>query len=182
MGLTSFAALSTGEKIENPRWYRKTAKRLADAQRNLARKKHGHRRKKARERIARLHVRAANQRRDFQHKLARRIVSENKLIAVEDLAPEKMARKSSRGLAKSIYDAAWAAFLTILSGKAEEAGRILVRVPPQGTSSTCFQCGAYRKKDLSEREHCCTCGLVLDRDIHASFNILRLGRSLQPTG
>jgi len=180
MGLTSFATLSTGEKIENPRWYRKTEKRLAEAQRRLASKqKKSRRRKKQKERVARLHAKAANQRRDFHHKLARRIASQNSLIAVEDLAPKQMAEESSTGMAKSIHDAAWAAFLMILSGKAEEAGRILVKVPPQGTSSTCFRCGAYRKKTLSERVHSCSCGLVLDRDLHASLNILRLGRSLR---
>lgn len=180
MGLESFVALSTGEKIDNPRWYRKTENRLIEAQRKLTSKqKRSKRRKKQKERVARLHAKAANQRRDFQHKLAKKIVSENALIAVEDLAPKKMAKRSSVGMAKSIHDAAWAAFLMILFGKAEEAGRILVRVPPEGTSSTCFRCGTYRKKNLSEREHRCSCGLVLDRDVHASHNILRLGRSLQ---
>jgi putative transposase len=101
------------------------------------------------------------------------------VIAVEDLKPSGLASDSSTGMAKSIMDASWGQFLAILAGKAEEAGRRFVRVPPQGTSSTCFQCGAYRKKMLSEREHRCPCGLVLDRDLHASLNILRLGRSLQ---
>lgn len=180
MGLESFAVLSTAEKVENPRWYRKAEKRLKNAQCNLSHKqKKSNRRRKAKNRMARLHLKATNQRKDFQHKLAKRIVSENKLIAVEDLKPSRMVSEASRGMAKSIHDAAWGAFLTILSGKAEEAGRILVRVPPAGTSSTCFNCGAYRKKKLSERTHSCPCGLVLDRDVHASLNILRLGRSLR---
>jgi len=180
VGLTSFATLSTGEKIENPRWYRHTEARLKSAQRKLSKKKRGSKnRAKAKHRVARLHAKAADQRRDFQHKLAKRIVSENRLIAVEDIKPSEMVSGASRGMAKSIHDASWAAFLAILSGKAEEAGRILVKVPPAGTSSTCFRCGTYRKKSLSEREHRCSCGLVLDRDLHASLNILRLGRSLQ---
>jgi len=90
-----------------------------------------------------------------------------------------MAEKGSAGMSKSILDAGWAQFLAILAYKAEEAGRRFVRVPPKGTSSTCFQRGAYRKKPLSEREHRCSCGLVFDRDLHASLNILRLGRSLR---
>lgn len=180
VGLTSFATLSTSEKVENPRWYRKTEKRLAEAQRKLTSKqKKSKRRRKAKARLARLHAKAANQRGDFQHKLAKRIVSENRLIAVEDLKPSEMVSGARRGIAKSIHDAAWAAFLAILSGKAEEAGRILVKVPPTGTSSTCFKCGEYRKKELSERTHSCPCGFVLDRDLHASLNILRLGRSLR---
>lgn len=180
MGLASFATLSTGEQIGNPRWYRKAEARLAEAQRLLATKQKRNRRSKnAKDRLGRLHAKAANQRRDFQHKLARRIVSENKLIAVEDLKPKKMVSRATPGMAKSINDAAWSAFLTILSDKAEEAGRTFVKVPPAGTSSTCFGCGAYRKKSLSERTHSCYCGLVLDRDVNASLNILRLGRSLR---
>jgi putative transposase len=180
MGLTSFAALTTGEKINNPRWYRKTEARLKNAQRELSRKKRGSkRRQKAKHRVARLHAKAANQRKDFQHKLTHRIVSENAAISVEDLAVKEMAEKSSTGMAKSIQDASWAQFLSILGVKAEEAGRRFVKVPPRGTSSTCFRCGTYRKKALSERVHSCGCGLVLDRDVHASHNILRLGRSLQ---
>jgi putative transposase len=180
MGLTTFAALTTGERIENPRWYRKTESRLKDAQRELSRKQRGSkRRQKAKRRVARLHARTANQRNDFQHKLAHRIVSENSLISVEYLAPKGMVSDTSRGMAKSIQDASWSRFLSILGAKAEEAGRRFVKVPPHGTSSTCFRCGTYRRKELSERMHSCECGLVLDRDVHASHNILRLGRSLQ---
>lgn len=180
MGLTSYAALTTGEKIDNPRWYRKAEARLKNAQRELSRKKRGSkRRQKAKRRVACLHAKTANQRKDFQRKLVHRIVSENSLIAAEDLGAKEMTEKSSTGMAKSIQDASWGKFLSILAYKAEEAGRRFVKVPPQGTSSTCFRCGAYRKKDLSERTHSCPCGLVLDRDVHASLNILRLGRSLQ---
>lgn len=181
MGLESFVTLSTGEKIENPRHYREAQERLAAAQRALSRKKRGsNRRRKARARVARLHVRVANQRRDFQHKLARRIVSEHSFMAVEALAPKSMAERSPTGLAKSIHDAGWAMFLMILCGKAEEAGRTVVKVNPRGTSSTCIRCGTYREKALSEREHVCgSCGLVLDRDVHASLEILRRGRRLQ---
>lgn len=180
MGLESFATFSTGEHVENPRWYRKSQERLAAAQRELSRKKKGSgRRQKAKQNVARLHAKTANQRLDFQHKLAHEIVSENAVIAVEDLATQEMLERSPRSLSKSIGDAGWAQFLAILSYKAGEAGRGFVKVPAQGTSSTCFRCGAYRKKNLSERVHSCPCGLVLDRDVHASLNILRLGRSRQ---
>jgi putative transposase len=180
MGLESFATLSTGEKIDNPRWYREAEARLKGAQQELSRKKRrSKRRQKAKRRVANLYAKTANQRKDFQHKLAHRIVSENSLISVEDLTPVEMVSDTSRGMAKSIHDASWGRFLSTLGAKAEEAGRRFVKVPPRGTSSTCFQCGKYRKKALSERLHSCECGLVLDRDVHASHNILRLGRSLQ---
>ena len=91
---------------------------------------------------------------------------------------KELIEKSSTGLSKSIGDAAWSQFLNILSYKAEEAGRHFVKVNPRGTSSTCSQCGKEKKKLLSERVHICECGLVMDRDLNASLNILRLGRSL----
>jgi putative transposase len=180
VGLESFATTTTGEKVENPRWYRKTEAAIARAQQDVGRKEKGSGNYyKAKKRLGRLHAKAANQRRDFQHKLANRIVSENRLIVVEDLDIREMVGRSSVGISKSIHDAAWGGFLAMLSYKAEEAGRKFVKVPAQGTSSTCFQCGTYKKKALSEREHRCSCGLTLDRDLHASLNILRLGRSLQ---
>jgi putative transposase len=180
LGLDSFATLSTGEKIENPRWYRVTQERLAEAARNLNRKKRGSKnRATAKACLAKLHAKVANQRRDFEHKLALRIVSEHRLMAVEDLSPREIVRNSTPGIRKSVHDAAWAQFLKILSCKAEEAGRTLVKVSARGTSSTCSGCGVYRKKELSEREHRCPCGLVLDRDHNASLNILRRGTRLQ---
>jgi len=179
MGLTSFATFTNREPAENPRWYRKTEEKLADAQRVLATKRKGtSARRKAKLRVALLHEKAREQRRDFQHKLAHEIVSENAHISVEDLKPEQMVEKSPAGLRKSILDAAWCAFLMILSAKAEEAGRTFVRVPPRGTSSTCSGCGAFRQKTLAERVHRCeVCGLVMDRDLNAALNILALGRS-----
>jgi putative transposase len=178
VGLTSFATLSTGEQVENPRWYRQTEAKLADAQRVLSAKARGTgARRNARQRVARLHEKAREQRRDFHHKLAHRLVREHELIAVEGLKTKDLIAQSSTGLAKSITDAAWARFLTILGAKAAEAGRSFVTVPPRGTSSTCSGCGRVEPKALSERAHCCPCGLVLNRDHNAALNILRLGRS-----
>jgi putative transposase len=167
VGLLCFATLSTGESIPNPRWYRHTQAALGDAQRR-GDKKHARR----------LHEKAKNQRNDFQHKLALRLVRENRLIAVEDIGSKDLIEKSSTGLSKSISDAAWSQFLSMLSYKAEEAGRQFIRVNPRNTSATCSQCGSVKKKLLSERLHSCECGLVIDRDVNASLNILRLGRSL----
>lgn len=180
LGLHSFATLSSGEKIDNPRWYRKTQERLAETQRELMRKKRGSRRRaKTRLRIARLHEKVRREREDFQHKLAHRLVWDHALISVENLVVLDLIERSSRGLSTLILDAAWGAFLSILAGKAEEAGRRFVKVAPQGTSSRCSGCGAVRPKTLSERMHVCPCGLRIDRDLNAAINILRLGRSLQ---
>ncbi len=167
VGLNSFVVFSTGEAVKNPRWYRKTEQALADAQRRRDKK-----------RARRLHKKAKDQRKDFQHKLALRIVRENNLIAVEDIGSKDLIEKSSTGLSKSISDAAWSQFLNILLHKAEEADRQFVRVPPRDTTSTCSSCGKEKKKTLSERLHVCECGLVMSRDQNAALNILRLGRSL----
>ena len=178
VGLTSFATLSTGEQIENPRWYRQTEDTLVAAQQVLSVKKQGtSARRQARQRVARLHEKIREQRRDFHHKLAHRLVSGHDLIAVEGLQTKDLIDQSSTGLAKSITDAAWGQFLTILGAKAEEAARRFVKVPPRGTSSTCSGCGRLEPKALSERVHRCPCGLVLDRDHNAAINVLRLGRS-----
>ena len=180
MGLTSFATLSTGKKVENPRWFRKSEERIADAGRALSRKKRWSSRwAKAKHAVGVLHAKAVNQRKDFQHKLAHRIVSENRLIAVEDLNTKRMIEKGSSGLSKSIQDAAWATFLMILFSKAVEAGRMFIKVPAPGTTDTCNKCGKKNKMSLSDRVYSCSCGLVMDRDVHASLNILRLGMSLQ---
>jgi putative transposase len=184
VGINHFATLSTGEAVENPRWYRATETKLGKAQQVLSAKKKGSAaRRKARKNVARLHERARNQRKDFQHKLSHRIVSENAFIAVEDLHIPQMVDKSFSGLRKSILDASWSSFLTMLTYKAEEAGRFLVRVPPQGTSQCCSGCGVVVPKILKERTHkCCACGLELDRDHNAAINILGLGRSLAADG
>jgi putative transposase len=184
VGINHFATLSTGEAVENPRWYRATETKLGKAQQVLSAKKRGSAaRRKARKNVARLHEKARNQRKDFQHKLSHRIVSENAFIAVEDLHIDNMIEKAYSGMCKSILDASWSSFLTMLSYKAEEAGRFLVRVPPQGTSQCCSGCGVVVPKALKERTHkCCACGLELDRDHNAALNILGLGRSLTAKG
>ena len=178
MGLTAFATLSTGEAIDNPRWYRQTEASLAAAQRDLAAKRPGtSARRRARHRVARLHEKAREQRRDFHHKTALRLVRAHGAIAVEDLDIRGLIVRSPTGLTKSIHDAAWGRFLAILGAKAAEAARRFVKVPPRGTSSTCSGCGRVEPKALSERVHACPCGLVLDRDHNAALNILRAGRA-----
>jgi len=178
LGIQHFATLSTGEHIAGPRAFRASARRLRIAQRRVSRRMPGsHRRQKMQLRVARKYERIRNLRRDHAHKLARRIVADFDLVAVEDLALRGLAA----GLfAKDVRDQAWGNFLTILKYKAEEAGTQLVRVPPSGTSQTCSGCGALVPKPLSERTHSCTCcSLVIHRDVNAARNILRLGLSRQ---
>jgi putative transposase len=169
VGLSSFATLSTGEKIENPRFFQKSQQKLEKAQRKLRRKKRGSRnRRKACKRVARIHEKIKAQRKDFAHRTSRDLVNRFDLIAIEDLAIRNMAKSK---LAKSILDAAWGLFFFYLTYKAAYAGKSVVKVGPRGTSQTCPGCGATKKKLLSERTHQCVCGLVLDRD-HASAKVI----------
>ena len=175
VGLTSFATLSNGESIENPRFFRKEERALARAQRRLAKEAKGTaqrwRRKKV---VARVHERVAHRRRDFAHQHSRRIVNRFQVIAVEDLSVNRMVH--NRCLAKSIMDAAWSQFAAYLSYKAESAGRSFVAVNPAYTTQDCSMCGHRQDMPLGQRIFSCPCcGLHLDRDLNASRNILRLG-------
>lgn len=182
LGLKSFLVTSDGESAEPPRFYRKSQKRLRVAQRSLSRKKKGsNRRRKARGRVARLHEKTANQRRDFHHKKARKMVDNYGLIVHEALNVKGIARSR---LAKSTHDAGWVSFLNILAQKAEEAAVRIIAVDPRNTTQACGSCDTMpeTKKTLSERLHVCsTCGYTADRDVNAAENILKrgLGRSLR---
>jgi putative transposase len=178
LGIRNFVALSTGELILGPRAYRAASRRLRVAQRRVSRRLKGSgRRQKAGVLLARLHQRIRNLRDNHAHLLSRRLVTQFGFIAVEDLN----VRGLSRGyLAKDVTDQGWAEFLRLLGYKAEDAGTQVVRVPPSGSSQACSGCGTSVPKPLSERIHRCpTCGLVLDRDVNAARNILRLGLSRQ---
>ena len=176
VGLEHFAALSNGELIPNPRWYKSAQRRLRRAQRKVARRVKGSngRRKAVRE-LQRVHERVANQRADFVHKLSRRIVDGYQLIAVENL---NVGGLSKGMLAKQVHDAGWRSFLHKLTVKAAEAGRCVAEVNPAGTSQYCL-CGCEVRKTLAVRVHRCPeCGLVAPRDVVSAQLILRLGRSL----
>jgi putative transposase len=177
VGLSSFAVLSDGTEIENPRLLKKQQKRLRKAQRRVARRrKFSKRWKKAVRMVAKIHRKVFNQRNDFQHRLSREIVNNYGLIAVEDLNVKSLSRGM---LAKAVHDAGWAAFFSKLSYKAENAGRLLVAVDARGTSQRC-PCGEPNIKLLANRKHACTtCGLVTTRDHASAIEILRLGLSLQ---
>ncbi|MEV6382857.1 RNA-guided endonuclease TnpB family protein [Streptomyces sp. NPDC051773] len=172
LGLTHFAVLSTGEKIDSPRFLRRAEKKLKKAQRELSRKQKGSKnRAKARLKVARAHAKVADARSEFHHQLSTRLISENQGIAVEDLSVAGLARTR---LAKSVHDAGWSSFLSMLKYKAERYGRTLVtigRFTP--TSQTCSTCGAVDgPKPLNVREWTCgACGTVHDRDINAAINV-----------
>jgi putative transposase len=176
LGVESFAVLSDGTAVDNPRQYRQAEAKLRRAQRKVARRKKGsHRRRKAVRELQKVHLEVRNQRADFHHKVARWLVAMYGVIVVERLNVKGLA---SGRLAKSVQDAGWSAFLHKLAYKAESAGRELVKVDPQGTSQRCI-CGRPVPKTLSERWHRCRCGLSMSRDQAAALEILRLGRSLQ---
>ena len=174
MGLSVFAALSTGEMIENPRWYRQEEQKLARSQQTHSRHHRGSRRyRRSRRELARRHEKIACQRRDFQHKLSRRLVEEFALIAVESLNIRGLARSH---VAKSMHDAAWGAFVQLLRCKAEEAGSVVVEVDARDTSQVCAACGCPVPKTLAEREHVCPhCGFTAPRDVNAALVILSRG-------
>jgi putative transposase len=172
VGIENFATLSTGEQIENPKYLRKSEHLLKTAQRKASKKKlRGSNRRKAVVILARKHLKIANQRKDFFHKLSLQLVREFDEIAVEDLNIAGLLK--NHHLAKSISDAAWNTFLSTLTAKAESAGRRVWKVPAAFTSQDCSACGMRVKKSLATREHrCIGCGLVLHRDHNAAINIL----------
>jgi putative transposase len=175
VGLATFATLSTGEQIANPRFFRRDEGDLARKGRRLSKEATGSpARAKRRKMVARVHERIANRRRDFAHQHARQIVNRFGVIAVEDLSINRMVHNHC--LAKSIGDAAWSQFTTYLTYKAACAGGRVVLVNPAYTSQDCSRCGHRQKIPLSERTfRCPCCALVLDRDHNASLNILALG-------
>jgi putative transposase len=170
MGLKSFLVIDTGEEIAIPQYYRKSEKHLKRLQRSLTRKKKGsNRRKKAIKRVSKAHLKVNNQRKDFHHKTAKKLLSQGKHVAHEKLNIKGITKTK---LAKSTYDAGWGQFLQILSIKAERAGLLAVAVNPNGTSQNCSGCGAKVPKELQDRIHVCPeCGLILERDHNAAINI-----------
>lgn len=171
-GLNSFMALSNGEGIDNPRFFRRDEKALAKAGRKQAKtKKRSRKRRKANKVLARIHERVRNRRHDFVHQSARMLVNRFGVIAVEKLNVKGMVQNHC--LAKSISDASWSMFRTVLTQKAESANREVIAVDPRYTSQDCHVCGYRAKKKLSERWHFCpNCSASLDRDTNAAINIL----------
>jgi putative transposase len=179
LGIESFATLADGTLIHTPRCYRKAERRLKTAQRTVARRKKGSkRRKKAVQLLAEAHQKVGRQRQDLQHKTALYLVREYDRISHEDLQVATMVK--THHLAKSIADVGWSGFLTILYVKAVSAGRLVTAVHPAYTSQTCSGCGIVVTKGLSVRWHRCPdCGTSLHRDHNAAKNIERAGRALR---
>ncbi|HSA53863.1 MAG TPA: RNA-guided endonuclease TnpB family protein [Yinghuangia sp.] len=183
VGITSLATLSTGEKVANPGHERRDRERLARAQRDLARKAKGsNNRAKARLRVARVHARIADRRRDHLHKLTTRLVHENQVVVIEDLSVRTMVK--NRSLARAVSDAAWGDLRSMLEYKCTWYGRELVVVDRWFPSSKlCGACGAVAAKlPLDVREWTCGCGAVHDRDVNAARNILAAGLAVAACG
>ncbi|WP_406103330.1 transposase [Streptomyces sp. NBC_01003] len=174
LGLTHFAVLSDGRKIDSPRFLRRAEKKLKKAQRDLSRKQKGSKnRTKARLKVARAYAQVADARREFHHQLSTRLIRENQAIGVEDLAVKGLARTR---LAKSVLDAGWAQFVHMLEYKAVRYGRTLVKIGRfEPTSQVCSACGVKDgPKPLHVREWtCAACGAVHDRDHNAAKNVKR---------
>jgi putative transposase len=179
LGIEAFATLSDGTRIFHPGWYRQAERHLKTAQRRVSRRKMGsHRRRKAVTLLAKAHQKVRRQRQDFHHKTALALVCAHDVTYHEDLQVRNLVQ--NHHLAKSISDAGWAAFLTILSYKAACAGRSVIAVNPAFTSQRCSGCGAIVQKGLSIRWHSCPeCGTSLHRDHNAAKNIERAGRALR---
>ena len=178
LGLKSFAVTSNGERVESPRFFRKSEDKLAQLQHRLSRKqKNSNRRDKARLKVARIHEKIANQRADFLHKLSRRLVDENQAIYVEDLNVKGM--QSNHHLAKSISDSGWGEFVRQLEYKGEwyncPLGKIDRFFPSSKRHSTCGWIN--EGLTLADREWTCLgCGETVDRDLNAAQNILLFGK------
>ncbi|MFK7697582.1 RNA-guided endonuclease InsQ/TnpB family protein [Paenibacillus sp. HJGM_3] len=173
LGVRQLAATSDGQVFAAPKYLRNCEAKLKRQQKNVSRKQRGsNRRCKAVMVLARQHEHVANQRKDYAHKISRRLVNMYDLIAFEDLNVQGMAR--NHHLAKSIADAGWNALIQFVTYKAESAGRQVVRVDPRHTSQHCSVCNKIVKKTLAERvHHCPHCSTTLDRDVNAAINILR---------
>ena len=169
LGIENFAFLSDGNKIDNPRFFRSSEKKLAKAQRALSKEKKGTKGRSRRGKIcAKIHRKIANQRKNFCHKKSREIVEKYQTICMEGLKINKMIEGSH--YAKSIADASWNQFRQYLTYKAEDAGRRMEFVNPAYTTQKCTNCGEIEKKTISQRQHCCKhCGYTTHRDHNASL-------------
>lgn len=184
LGIKEFAITSDGEMIENPKYFRKSEKKLRKLQKDLSRcKKESKNREKCRIKVAKQHEKIANQRKDFLHKLSKRIICENQTIVLENLKVKNMM--SNRKLSKSISDVSWSEFVKQVEYKSNWYGRELIKISTWFPSSQiCSNCGHKDgKKSLSIREWTCPeCGKHHERDINAAINILNEGIRIRTVG
>ncbi|MFE4627761.1 RNA-guided endonuclease InsQ/TnpB family protein [Streptomyces mirabilis] len=182
-GLDHLLTLSTGEKIANPRHERRDRAALAKAQRRLAKKEKGSANGvKARRKVARIHARIADRRRDTLHQITTRLVCENQTLVIEDLSVRNMVK--NRKLARVISDAAWSEFRSMLEYKAQWYGREVIAVDRWFPSTKlCSTCGTLQDKmPLNVRTWTCDCGATHDRDMNAAKNLLAAGRAVAACG
>jgi putative transposase len=179
LGLTSYVTTSDGEKTKPARCLARSTKKLRREQRRLARKSKGSkRREKQRVKVARVSEYIASRRRDYQHKVSRKLVDSYDGFAFEDLCVRGMLK--NRKLAGAISEVGWRAFIEMVAYKAERAGKPFVLVSAHATSQVCSGCDAWVPKALSERVHRCrACGLVMDRDHNAAINVKRRGERMR---
>ncbi len=184
LGLKSMVITSDGEHVGNPRYFHKDEKKLAQAQRRLAKKKKGSKnRAKVRLKVAKAHAKIADRRRDYQHKLSTRIIRENQTICIESLQVKNMVKNHS--LAKSISDVGWSEFTRQLEYKARWYGRTLIKIDKWYPSSKrCHSCGhVLDSLSLDERFWMCPqCKAFHDRDINAAKNVLAAGLAVSACG
>ncbi len=179
VGLKEFYTDSNGHAEPNPRFYRIAQKRLKLRQRHVSRKKKGSaNRKKAINRLGRVHLKISRQREEHALRAARCVIQSNDLVAYEDLRIKNLVKNHC--LAKSINDASWYQFRKWLEYFGVKFGKITIAVNPAYTSQECSNCGTLVKKSLSMRTHACQCGFILDRDWNAAINILK--SALSTTG
>src|SRR5262249_27897406 len=177
VGISSFATLSNGEEIENPRHLKSAMDDLQRQQRRLSRGQKGSKgRAKQRIKVAKAHLKVSRCRKDFHHKVSTDLVRRFDAITVEDLNIRGMVK--NRHLARAISDVAWGSFFTITKSKAENAGRTFERVDPRYTSQICSKCGHRQKMPLAIRVYeCGKCGFVIGRDHNSAITIDRAGQA-----
>src|SRR5215470_3257480 len=177
VGISSFATLSNGEVIENPRHLKSAMDDLQRQQRLLSRRQKGSKRRaKQRIKVARAHLKVSRCRKDFHHKVSTDLIRGFDAITVEDLNIRGMVK--NRHLARAISDVAWGSFFTITKSKAENAGRTFERVDPRYTSQICSNCGHKQKMPLAVRIYeCAKCGIIIGRDHNSAITIDRAGQA-----
>lgn len=173
VGLKEFLVTSEGEVVPIPQFASHSEKRRQVLNKALSRKKRKgtQRRQKAGKRLSKHYQKVARQRKDFHYKTANQLLSKYDVIAHEDLNIRGLAKTR---LSKSILDAGWGEFISIVIVKAASAGRMTVAVNPSGTTQRCSGCDAVVPKTLADRWHSCACGVELDRDLNAAINIKKL--------
>jgi putative transposase len=174
--------LSDGKSVKNPHYLRQSEELLKETQSNYSKIKHlpkdNKKKQKTKKKLVKLHYKVKNQRKDFLHKLSRKLVRKYSHICVEKLNVKGMLNKDEnwKSLNKSISDSGWTTFRNQLNYKAEEAGSLVIEVNPKGTSKTCSKCGSKKDMPLENRMYeCPVCKLKIGRDLNSSYNILRIG-------